>query len=158
MIGNKMTGNIFLSKRNSFEIANPQISISKSMSHNFAQLKYYNIEFTIVAKGYIVFRACVFSADEEICIGLHFKKNRLYFIELFRTREYFHDNYNIDLSYADFNNKLEIRYGIPKLNRTIPTIECANSHSSWSFRGMRIEHWIIDRFGPEERLSITFEN
>ena len=147
--------NLFKGKKNSFEIIHPHILITNNMANNIAQLKENNIEYAEVASGYICFDAGVFSKESVLSVGLHYKLGCLSFIELFRTKEYFTADYNIDVSFSDFNKQLIARYGKPSYKFITPTTDKnAGSNAKWNKRDIKIDHWIMDRFGPEEHLII----
>ena len=150
-----MIGKRFRKEYSSFEILYPHIFITKNMAENIARLQENDMEYQIVKDGYLCFRANVFSNDAVISVGLHYDDRGLQFIELFRPKEYYTEKYDIDASFADFNDHLISRYGKPIFKITVPTRDTfAGSLAKWRLRGMKIEHWIMDRFGPEERLHI----
>lgn len=150
-----MLSEYFRKKYSAFEILQPQMSITKRMSNNIDQLKANNIEYHIVAKGYLCFQANVFRKDTLLNVGLHYDFGQLQFIELFRPVEYYNAQYDIDASFADFNEQIISRYGSPTFKVIIPTTDdFIGSKAEWYMRGMKIEHWIMDRFGPEEHLHI----
>ena len=142
-------------KHIAFEIHNPNILITKSMTKNFVVLRENNIEYDIVKDGYLCFRANVFSDDCVLKVGLHYSCDHLQYIELFRPKEYYTEDYNIDVSFEDLNNQITSRYGKPTFKLIIPTTDAyAGSKTKWLLNGIKIDHWIMERFGLEEHLNI----
>ncbi len=58
---------------------------------------------------------------------------------------------DIKKSFDEFQSVFETAFGKP--NRSENSTSAEPSHE-WRFRGIKIHHFILDRFGPEEHLAI----
>lgn len=148
----------FLRKKNtkpSFEINNPKLSITPGTRNFMELLKNTGVEYKAVTNGYIVFKGCVFDSEMPLMIGVHFNKIKIKFIEIYRTREYYEsENYDVDVSFAELSYVLKKKYGRPTI--TLPASLYGYPHEKWYTRSFTINHYIMDRFGPEEHLEIKF--
>lgn len=139
----------------SFEILSPKIELTRSMKDILSQLNESGTEYRTITIGYIVFQAKVFSESLDLNVGLHYVANSLSYIELFRTEEYYGQEYDIDRSFAELQAYLTAVYGKPQFAHIHKTTEkYADSQAEWWLDGLQIKHWIMDRFGPEEHLQI----
>lgn len=139
----------------SFEIDCPKFSIAAS-SHNIESLlKDAGIKYTVVTNGYITFSGCVFDCDIPFMIGIHFNAHKVEFIEIFRTLEYYQsEQYDINVSFAELSSILKKKYG----NSLVTTSASISGYpcEQWTTPNFIINHYIMDRFGPEEHLHINF--
>lgn len=139
----------------SFEISSPKIVITKSMTENFKQLKEHNIPYEKVTTGYICFNGKVFDDKLDMVIGLHYKLNLLEHIELFRPKEYYNENYDIDASFLEIHECMKEIYGKPTFQHIKKTDKYGNGSSAyWNFNNLKIKHSIWEHFGPTESLTI----
>ncbi len=106
----------------------------------------------LVTDGYIVLR-CRTLGGLETQLGFHFtprsEKGRLAELELF-------DNGQKDLkaSYDLYESHLEQLFGRP--SRSKPgTVAADLPWHEWRTRGVRVRHYVMERFGPEEHLRAT---
>lgn len=116
-------------------------------------LKQAGIDYTIVTNGYIVFEGNVFGSDIPLMIGIHFNSGKVKYIEIFRPREYYNEKYDINASFAELSKILKNKYGKP----LITTSASINGYpcEQWLTTNYIVNHYIMDRFGPEEHLHIN---
>ena len=139
----------------SFEIDHPKFSITPNSQNIESLLKDAGIEHTVVTDGYITFRGYVFDCDVPLMIGIHFNAHKIEFIEIFRTLEYYQsEQYDIHVSFAELSNMLKKKYGKPLVtaSASISGYPC----EQWTTPNFTVNHYIMDRFGPEEHLHINF--
>ncbi len=147
-------------RKNYFVIDEPDIKLRSSKTACMKALKKENIPYREVADdgSYIVFFGRVLGMEEQICIGLHFAANRLQFIELFRPIEYIKEQ-GLEKSFKEFQTALVSRYGEP----TVTQITDGDSeegffskfyHYEWETDKYSIVHFVHERFGYEERLTV----
>ena len=138
-----------------FEIDSPKISLTPNTVDVIALLKKSEIDYTLVANGYITFSAYVFDYAYPLMIGVHYNPLKIEFIEIFRPLEYYQcDTYNIIVSFAELSAILRKKYGKPLIttSASINGFPC----EQWRTAGYIVNHYIMDRFGPEEHLHINF--
>ena len=104
-----------------------------------------------VTEGYIVLR-CRALAGLETQLGLHFRprseEGRLAELEFF-------DNGQKELraSYDLYQSHLEHAFGRPSRSKPGLCAEDLPSHE-WRTRGIRVSHYVMERFGPEEHVRV----
>lgn len=137
-----------------FEIDNPKLSITPNFYDLEAQLNEAEVDYKVVAEGYITFAGRVFKSDIPLMIGIHSRSAQIEYIEIFRMRSYYlSKDYNISASFAELSGILKKQYGEP-------TMTSASSDDDrieqWIMpeRGYRIDHYLFDRFELEEHLHI----
>lgn len=140
-----------------FHIINPDIYITPKINKCIKQLKKTGIKYETVCDGYIVFPANVFKPYLDLMVGLHYKNDKLEFIEIFRTKEYYCDaDYNVEKSYQEISETLNALYGKAAITgcpeNTIEKFE------QWNLKYYGIRHYILNRFDYEEHLVIAFAN
>lgn len=139
----------------SFKIDCPRFSIAAN-SHNIESLlKDAGIEYTVVTDGYITFSGYVFDSNVPLMIGIHFNSHKVKFIEIFRTLEYYQsEQYDINVSFDELSIILTRKYGKPLIttSASISGYPC----EQWITPNFIVNHYIMDRFGPEEHLHINF--
>ena len=74
------------------------------------------------------------------------RDGKLIKLEFFRKAP--HD---LKKSFDEFQSVVEVAFGKPQRSEN-PT--SAEPYYEWRFRGIKIHHFILDRFGPEEHLAI----
>lgn len=139
-----------------FEIDDPQLSITPNFHDLEAQLKEMKVDYTVVTEGYITFAGRVFKSDVPLMIGIHFHLSQIEHIEIFRIWNYYRsEEYNISASFTELSGILKRQYGEPARIAAAPN---HGLYERWTMpeRGYRIEHYLMDRFGPEEHLHIHF--
>ena len=148
----------FLKKKNTkpaFEVNSPKISITPDIQALIESLKVSDIEYTPVTDGYITFAGQAFASDIPLMFGVHFNKLKVEFIEVFRPLEYYQsDCYDINESFEQLSKTLRKQYGKPLVttSASIGGYPC----EQWLTQDFIVNHYIIDRFGPEEHLHINF--
>ena len=148
----------FFQKKNTvptFEIDSPKLSITPNTVDFIDLLRKSKIDYTLVSNGYITFSAYVFGYAYPLMIGVHYNPLKIEFLEIFRPIEYYQcDTYDINISFAELSAILRKRYGKP----LITTSESINGfpYEQWKTAGYIVNHYIMDRFGPEEHLHINF--
>ncbi len=140
-----------LSKYDGFPLDEPAISIPRSVLKLYARLKEAGVSHHTVTDDYFIFCGKLRHYAAPVMIGIHHNMMLLEFIEIFHTKEYYQSpDYDIYRSYRDFSRALCEEYG-PSTPRVIPG---DFPSEVWHRRGLRIDHYIMDRFGPEEHLHI----
>jgi hypothetical protein len=102
-----------------------------------------------VTDGYYVVD-CTSLAGLSLALGFHFRPREnggLRELEFFRR-----SCPDIRASYEEFQRHLEAVFGTPA--STSPGYEDLPS-CSWQSGGATVRHYVIDRFGPEEHVSIV---
>lgn len=98
-----------------------------------------------VTSGYLTLRARVL--DGLNCmLGFHFRKNGL-----LSEIEFFREDSNLQISYDAFQRHFEQALGPP--SRTVPGDEGFSAHE-WLVPDVRVVHYVVNRFGPEEHMRI----
>ena len=67
--------------------------------------------------------------------------------------EFFRKAYpSLSASYREFQKHLELNFGTPKSTSLGPEgfLSCR-----WTFEDINIQHYVFDRFGPEEHIRIN---
>ena len=142
-------------KAPTFEIDSPKISLTPNTADFISSLKKSEIDYTLVTNGYITFSAYVFDYACPLMIGVHFNTLRIEFIEIFRPLEYYQsEEYDISISFSKLSEILNKKYGKP----LVTTSASINGYpcEQWITAGYIVNHYIMDRFGPEEHLHINF--
>lgn len=68
--------------------------------------------------------------------------------------EFFRQSYqNLKESFDEFQAYFEKEFGKPRKSKLVKN-GCGFMHYEWKFRNVRIYHYLMDRFGPEEHLRI----
>ena len=138
-----------------FEIDTPRLTIASNMHDPETILMEAKVEYRTVTKGYIVFEGYVFGSDFPLMIGIHFNAFKVEYIEIFRPMEYYRSGeYDIQVSFAELSDLLKKQYGNPLITK--PTVLFGYPHERWRTPNYLIDHYIMDRFGPEEHLHICF--
>jgi len=138
-----------------FEIDSPKIFLTPKSTDLIALLKKAKIDYTLVTNGYITFPAYVFNYERPLIIGVHYNPLKIEFIEIFRPLEYYQlDEYDINVSFSELSKVLKKKYGRP----FITTSALINGYpcEQWITAEYIVNHYIMDRFGPEEHLHISF--
>jgi len=140
-----------------------EIRYDDNRSQIFEKLN--GIETTSVTKDYYTFKGEVFERQLESFIGLHFRGKYLFKIELFDDREVYETGNLIDRFI--FKQKiLESLYPEPIKydSENIPILIDGNetfhvfNNAYWNLDNVRIEHYMMERFGPEEHLHFVKYN
>ncbi len=140
-----------------FEVNSPKFTITPDARKLEASLKAAGIDYRLVTKGYIVFRGNVFESDIPMMIGIHHNGFKVVFIELFRPDEYYcSGRYDINTSFNELSEVLRNEYGEPLIvtSKSIDNNPC----EQWNTSDFIVNHYIMDRFGPEEHLHVNFYN
>ena len=138
-----------------FAIDFPEFSIVSDTQSFIASLKTSAIEYTLVTDGYITFAGKAFGCDIPLVFGVHFNTVKIEFIEIFRPSAYYQsDSYDIKESFSQLSDVLRKQYGNP-LIATAASIG-GQPCEQWRTSNYIVNHYIVDRFGPEEHLHINF--
>ena len=138
-----------------FEIDSPKISLTPNTVDFISILEEFEINYTCVTNGYITFSAHVFDYAHPLMLGIHYNPLKIEFIEIFRPMEYYQqDAYDINVSFSELSEILIKKYGKP----LITTSASINGYpcEQWRTADYIVNHYIMDRFGPEEHLHINF--
>lgn len=142
-------------KTSAFMIDFPQIAVSPDMRAFLDALKASAVPYTLVTDGYITFEGSAFGCDVPLMFGIHFNARTIRFIEVFRPRAYYlSESYDINESFAQLSGILRNHYGKPIITTaaSIGGYPC----EQWVTPDYIVNHYIMDRFGPEEHLHINF--
>ena len=142
-------------KAPTFEIDSPKISLTPNAVDFIPLLKKSDIDYTLVTNGYVTFSAYVFAYAYPLMLGIHYNPLKIEFIEIFRPMEYYQqDAYDINVSFSELSAILRKKYGKP----FITTSASINGYpcEQWTTADYIVNHYIMDRFGPEEHLHINF--
>ena len=148
----------FFKKKNTqpqFDINTPKLSITPYTVNIEAALKNAGVEYETVTSGYIVFKGFVFESEIQLMIGIHFNALKIEYIEIFRTLEYYQSEaYDVNVSFSELSQMLQNKYGKPLITTaaSISGYPC----EQWRTPDYIVNHYIMDRFGPEEHLHINF--
>ena len=138
-----------------FEIDSPKFSITPNSFDLESSLKKAGIDYCVVAQGYIVFEGYVFDSDIPLMIGIHFNFLKIEYIEIFRTLEYYQsEKYDVNASFAELSGILKKKYGSPYILTSAST--GGRPSEQWMTSNYIVNHYIIERFGPEEHVHINF--
>ena len=148
----------FFKKKNTqpqFDINTPKLSITPYTVNIEAALKNAGVEYETVTSGYNVFKGFVFESEIQLMIGIHFNALKIEYIEIFRTLEYYQSEaYDVNVSFSELSQMLQNKYGKP----LVTTAASINGYpcEQWRTPDYIVNHYIMDRFGPEEHLHINF--
>ncbi|MBQ9993796.1 MAG: hypothetical protein IJP17_03715 [Clostridia bacterium] len=118
-------------------------------------MKNAGVDYKVVTNGYITFSGQVFDSTVSLMIGIHFSLSEVKYIEIFRPSEYYQsEDYDIDASFSELSQILQNKYGKPLITTaaSISNSPC----EQWITPDYVVNHYILDRFGPEEHLHINF--
>lgn len=142
--------------KSEFKIDIPNISIAPDMPTVTASLKSSDTPYEVVTDGYIVFQGKAFDCDIPLMFGIHYNQTKVEFIEIFRPLEYTRSKeYNVNISFKELSEILKSKYGRPTVTTT-DSSPYKFPREEWRTPNFSIEHYIFDRFGPEEHLHICF--
>ena len=134
-----------------FKIDLPNIFVSWNINEKELTELFAENELKNVTTGYYTF-PCESLNGLKCIIGFHFEPRKngvLSELEFFRT-----DYSNQKKSFDDFQSHFEKIFGNPteksKGNEGFDNYE-------WSINGIRISHYVFDRFGPEEHMRIKYK-
>ncbi len=148
----------FLKKKKSkpsFAIDFPKIAILPDTQSFIDSLKASAVEYTLVADGYITFEGRAFGCDIPLMFGIHFDARMIEYIEIFRPLAYYKsDRYDIDESFSELSDILRKQYGKPLVTTAASIF--GQTSEQWYTSDFIVNHYIMDRFGPEEHLHIKF--
>ena len=137
-----------------FPVLEPKIELTVSVSQCIKELNTADVKYNQVCKGYIVFPAKLFNGL-VMMVGLHYKGSVIEYIEVFRPQEYYDSpDFDIKKSFDEIHNSVMTCYGKPKV--TNPPHLTGFPYERWTGKNFSLEHYIIDRFGPEEHLHFKF--
>lgn len=144
---------IFRKRKVGFVLKYPCVTITRNFLQLKTDLKNAAISYRKVAPGYLCFSGKIPGYDPEIEIGIHAYGAVVRSIEIFRPMEYYQSaDYDIYQSFKDFSRALEELYGKP-LNR-LPKDSYGQISERW-VSPYKIDHYIFERFGLEEHLTIS---
>ena len=142
-------------KTPAFMLDFPQIAVSPDTRAFLDALKATALPYKLVTDGYITFEGRAFGCDVPLMFGIHFDAQKISFIEVFRPRAYYlSESYDINESFTQLSGILRNRYGKPvaTIAASIDGYPC----DQWVTPDYIVNHYIMDRFGPEEHLHINF--
>lgn len=93
----------------------------------------------------------IFQMNYPSDIVVHFKNNIIIQLSVFPSKEKINSKeFNIQESYNDYNNALEIIYGKRIVN-------IFGRLKIWHFSDATLKHYLFERFGMEERIEVLFK-
>ena len=145
--------NLFKKKNAQFILDYPHITITDDFLLLKTDLRKADISYKKVTSGYICFSGKIPGYDTEIEIGIHALGTVITSIEIFRPVEYYQSSdFDIYRSYKDFSSVLEKQYGKPLIR--LPKDSYGQIREKW-VKPYKIDHYIFERFGLEEHLTIS---
>lgn len=138
-------------KLDSFGVEIP-LSQSKSVLIDFLREK--GIPLHIPTEAQVVIKSKMFSFDADFLIALHFEGEKL--IDITIVPEVMLEGKAMYYRYREIQQVLERELGRPS-NRLRFILDYLNPDcqlSRWQRNGMKIEHYLLNRFGMEEIISI----
>lgn len=146
---------MLLFKKKYFHIIQPDIYITPNINNVIKKLNKKSVKYQTVCEGYITFKANVFKAGLDLMVGLHYKNDKLEFIEIFRPQEYYCAiDYDTENSYQEISEILSELYGNAAI--TDCPENAIKKFEQWNLKYYGIKHYILNRFDLEERLVIVF--
>ncbi len=137
-----------------FKVSDPDIELTVSFAECVKRLKTAGVKYDQVCAGYITFSAKVFG-NLDMTVGLHCKGAFVEYIEFFRPLEYYNSpDFDIKKSFAEIHNAVVSCYGKPQVEK--PSHLAGLPSERWLGRNFVLDHYILDRFGPEEHLHFKF--
>ena len=130
-----------------FQLEQPRVLVPWGISEQELQGLFKDLELRHVTHGYYVAQ-CVSLNGLSHYLGFHFTPSasgKLIWFELFQTGS------ELESSYRDFQDHLEISFGCP--TTTIPGSEGFPTNY-WRIQDVQITHLVQEHFGPAERLRI----
>jgi hypothetical protein len=129
-----------------FEIEDPDVVVRWTMSEE-QLLQALPSQPHWVTSGYYTLD-CTSLNGLQCVLGFHFWDGRLGELEFFRR-----DYSDLQASYDDFQRHLEATFG-PPTDRDDGSYSKTMPHYVWEFDGAEVRHGVLDRFGPEEHVSL----
>ena len=144
-----------LKKNNvSFKIIEPDVELTASLPECIKRLNSAGVQYDKVCNGYIVFPAKLFNGI-DLMVGVHYCGVLVEYIEIFRALGYYDSpDFKINDSFNELHDAIVSCYGKPQ----VATLGILNKYPSekWINRNFVLEHYIYDRFGPEEHIHFKF--
>ncbi len=148
--------NFFKKSDATFKILEPDIELTVSFSECIKRLECAGVKYDKVCKGYIVFPAKLFNGL-DLMVGLHYVGDFVEYIEIFRPLGHYNSpGFNILDSFSEIHNAIVACYGNPQV--ATPGILSEYPSEKWVNKNFVLEHYIFDRFGPEEHIHFKFLN
>lgn len=138
-----------------FVINNPQIILTRSENECIRSINALKIHCENTGDGHICFEGDILFTKLHMCIKLHFKNEKLENIELFRPKKYLEgENYDINKSFAEIHNAIEMIYGKPSFKST--KASSGFPLERWYAENLIIEHYITECSGFDEHFNVRF--
>ncbi len=131
---------------------NPDVTITRSIKESLNNLDNANIPYEYITKGYVVFSSHFFDSSVPYHVGLHYNKNQINYIELYRSELKYTSIDTIQESFSENQSSIINTYGEP----TVFNLENDESKfSNWYSEEVVIVHSLYERFGFEEKITIS---
>jgi hypothetical protein len=132
-----------------FQVESPDVFVPWGISER-ALLRLLPITPEHVTSGYYVID-CTSLGGLAHALGFHFKRGiRPRLVEL----EFFRRSYpDLGASFAEFQHHLEATFGLPTSRE--PGLGSGFPRFSWRQDHALVRHFVMDRFGPEETVSVV---
>lgn len=135
-----------------------EIPLSQSKSGLIDFLREKGIPLHIPTEAQVVIKSKMFSFDADFLVALHFEGEKL--IDITIVPEVMLEGKAMYYRYREIQQVLERELGRPG-NRLRFILDFLNPDcqlSRWQRNGMKIEHYLLNRFGMEEIISIQLSS
>ena len=131
-----------------------EISFSKTKKEIISFLKEKNISIDTPTEMQIVIKSTLFSLDSKFFIGFHFSGEKL--IAITMSPDMALEGKALYSRYNEIQKALEKELGYPHNHSRLimNLLDPDNLLARWQSNGIIIEHYILNRFGMEETISI----
>ena len=132
-----------------------EMLFSKSKTEFISNLRKNNIPIDMPTKMQIVVKSKLLFLDVNFFISFHFSGERLIAITISPNEVL--EGKALYCRYKNIQKALENELGHPHnwLRSIMNLLDSDNRFSYWQKDGMKIEHYLLNRFGMEESINIT---
>ena len=134
------------------------ISFSTPQKHMISFLQEKNVLFEKPTEKQIVFKSKMFSLDILFYVSLRFKEDKLIAITMSPNTAL--EGKPLYCRYNKIQAALQNQLGFPhnSLRLIMNLLDPDNSLASWRRKEVRIKHYLLNRFGMEEIISIDLQS
>ena len=131
-----------------------QISFSKSRTEFIGSFLENNIPIDIITEMQIVVKSKLLSIDVDFFISFQFRGEKLIAITMSPNTTL--EGKSLDCRYNKIQKALENELGHPhnRLRSIMNLLDPDNRLSYWKRDGIKIKHYLLNRFGMEEIINI----
>lgn len=133
---------------------NIEVDIHQSKNELITFLREKNVLFDMPTESAIMIKSNLLSLDVEFYIYFHFDSERIVAITMSPDKALQEEE--MFSRYEIIQKALEVKLGIPEnaMRLIMRIVDPHSRFSRWNKEGICIEHYIIDRFGLEDIISI----